>query len=316
MLTAMRVRPSYLSRLTLGELELRAAQFRELMRECTVCPRECGARRLNGQYGVCRSTDQVVISSAGPHFGEEAPLVGVHGSGTIFFTSCNLKCLFCQNYDISQLRAGHPISIRQLAQQMLWLQELGCHNINLVTPTHCTPQIVEAVIHAVGLGLSIPIVYNCGGYESVQTLKLLEDIVDIYMPDIKYSDDEHARKFSGAKDYWEVVQAAVKEMHRQVGDLECDSHGIAHRGLLIRHLVLPNGIAGSKRVLEFVAQEVSLNSYVNVMGQYHPSYRAGEVPELNRRITSAEHTEATGYALALGLHRVIELAQHLWLSQN
>jgi putative pyruvate formate lyase activating enzyme len=199
---------------------------------------------------------------------------------------------------------------------MLWLQELGCHNINLVTPTHCTPQIVEAVVRAVGLGLSIPIVYNCGGYESVQTLKLLEDIVDIYMPDIKYSDDEHARKFSGAKDYWEEVQAAVKEMHRQVGDLECDGRGIAHRGLLIRHLVLPNGIAGSKRVLEFVAQEVSLNSYVNVMAQYHPSYRAGGVPELNRRITSAEYAEAAGYALALGLHRGIELPQHLWLSQN
>lgn len=312
----MRWRPSYLSRLTLGEIESRAAQLRELLRECRVCPRECGAQRLEGRYGVCHSTDQIVISSVGAHFGEEAPLVGSHGSGTIFLSSCNLKCLFCQNFEISQSRLGHPVSIKQLARHMLWLQEVGCHNINLVTPTHLTPQIVEALAVAVQGGLAIPIVYNCGGYESVQTLRLLENIVDIYMPDIKYSDDENARKYSGVKHYWAVVRAAVKEMHRQVGDLECDEHGIARRGLLLRHLVLPNGIAGSARVMDFVVDEVSSNSYVNIMDQYRPAYRAGRYGVLDRRPNSSEYNEVVNYAAARGLHRGFEEAVQVLFSQN
>lgn len=312
----MRSRASYCSRLTLGEIELRAAHLRELLRECAVCPRECGARRLVGRYGVCRSTNQVVISSVGAHFGEEPPLVGSAGSGTIFFSSCNLKCLYCQNFEISQSRLGHPVSIRQLALHMLSLQELGCHNINVVTPTHFTPQIVGALVLAVHSGLTIPIVYNCGGYESVQTLRLLEDIVDIYMPDIKYSDDEHARTYSGVKRYWPVVQAAVKEMHRQVGDLECNEHGLARRGLLLRHLVLPNGIAGSAKVVDFVVDEVSTNSYINIMDQYRPAYRAGSCCALSRRPTASEYNEVVNYAAARGLHRGFHEAEHSFFSQN
>ncbi len=297
------MKPSYRTKLTLNQLEARAHQLRGLLEECSVCPRECGARRLDGRIGVCRSTEEVVISSATPHYGEEPPLVGSYGSGTIFFTSCNLKCVFCQNYDISQLRLGHPLSISRLAARMLSLQQLGCHNINLVTPTHFTPQIVEAVVEAVKSELSIPLVYNCGGYESVKTLKLLEDIVDIYMPDIKYSDDGFARTYSGAKDYWEVVRAAVKEMHRQVGNLACDGHGIAQRGLLIRHLVLPNNVAGSQAVLDFVASEISPDSYINIMDEYHPSYRAHNVHALNRRTSNREYNDVVEYATGLGLYR-------------
>jgi putative pyruvate formate lyase activating enzyme len=251
-----------------------------------------------------------MISSSSPHYGEEPPLVGFNGSGTIFFTSCNLKCQFCQNYEISQLHIGQSISTKRLAEKMLFLQRLGCHNINLVTPTHFVPQIVEALVVAVERGLSIPIVYNCGGYESVRTLKLLEDIIDIYMPDIKYSHDENARKYSGAKDYWEVVRPAVKEMQRQVGDLEIDDRGVALRGLLIRHLVLPNGIAGSKAVLDFVSRKVSTNAYVNIMDQYHPSHQASRYPELNRRITSREFRDALNHARRVGLHRGFELANY------
>jgi putative pyruvate formate lyase activating enzyme len=252
----------------------------------------------------------------GPHFGEEPPLVGSHGSGTIFFSSCNLKCLYCQNFEISQSRFGHPVSIRQLALHMLWLQELGCHNVNLVTPTHFCPQIVEALALAVQGGLMIPIVYNCGGYESVHTLRMLEDIVDIYMPDIKYSDDENARTYSGVKHYWGVVQAAVKEMHRQVGDLECDEHGVARRGLLLRHLVLPNGIAGSTRVVDFVRDEISPHSYINIMGQYRPAYRAGRYGVLNRRPTSSEYNRVVNHAAARGLHRGFKEGEHVLFSQN
>jgi putative pyruvate formate lyase activating enzyme len=194
---------------------------------------------------------------------------------------------------------------------MLKLQEIGCHNVNLVTPTHFTPQIVEALVIAVQQGLSIPMVYNCGGYESVETLKLLENIVDIYMPDIKYSGNEHARNYSGATDYWDIAQRAIKEMHRQVGDLACEGNGLARRGLLIRHLVLPNRIAGSRRVLGFIAHEVSVDSYVNIMDQYQPRYRAVDMSELNRRATRAEYCEVISYALTAGLHRGFELAENL-----
>jgi len=244
-----------------------------------------------------------MISSVSPHFGEEPPLVGLSGSGTIFFTNCNLWCLFCQNYDISHLKAGGRVTKDELADAMLHLQRLGCHNINLVTPTHYTPQIVEALVIAVEKGLSIPIVYNCGGYESVETLQLLDGIVDIYMPDIKYSDDEYARRYSGVKNYWEVVQEAVKEMHRQVGDLRVNSSGIAERGLLIRHLVLPNGIAGSEKVLRFIAEEISQGSYVNIMDQYRPCFKANTIPELSRVITNREFHQVLTMAQRLGLKR-------------
>ncbi len=295
--------PLYLEKLTLPELKQRAEALYGLLEECRICPNECLARRTEGETGLCNSTDEVVISSVGPHFGEEPPLVGTFGSGTIFFTNCNLDCEFCQNYDISHLGFGEKVSIEDLARSMLKLQQRGCHNINLVTPTHFTPQIVDALTLAVEKGLELPIVYNCGGYESVETLKLLEDIIDIYMPDIKYSIDENALKYSGVQNYWETVKLAVKEMHRQVGDLKISRRGLAQRGLLIRHLVLPNDIAGSKKVIDFVADEISKDSYINIMDQYHPAYNALKHEKLNRRITPSEYKEVVDYALTKGLRR-------------
>lgn len=305
-----RLQPAYRSRMSVEELSNRAAELREMMRACSLCPRECGARRLEGRYGVCRSTLRLTISSAAPHYGEEASLTGRNGSGTIFFTSCNLKCTYCQNYDISHMRLGRPVSSDEIAEIMLRLQRSGCHNINFVTPTHFTPQIVEALIKAVDGGLSVPLVYNCGGYESVQTLQLLEDVIHIYMPDIKYSDNETARRFSGAPHYWDVVSEAIREMHSQVGDLEIDDRGIAQRGLLIRHLVLPNRLAGSRAVLEFVSREVSVNSYINIMDQYRPAYRAIRFDELGRTITAREYEEVLELASALGLHRGFLQSKH------
>ncbi|MDZ7290371.1 MAG: radical SAM protein [candidate division KSB1 bacterium] len=295
--------PSYLALHATGELARRAQQLKAILADCTLCPRRCRANRLQGEIGVCRSTAEVIISSAGPHFGEEAELVGLGGSGTIFFTNCNLWCLFCQNYEISHLKMGQPVSIEELARRMLNLQSRGCHNINLVTPTHYVPQIVEALCLAAERGLQIPIVYNCGGYESVETLRLLEGIVDIYMPDIKYSNDAHARRYSGVKDYWEQVRPAVKEMYRQVGDLKVNHYGIAERGLLIRHLVLPNDLAGSEAVFRFIAEEISRDSYVNIMDQYRPAFKAHRIPELARRISSQEYHRAIRLAQELGLHR-------------
>jgi putative pyruvate formate lyase activating enzyme len=297
------MQPLYLEKPNVNDLKERAEALHELFEECRICPNECMARREEGETGECHSTNEVIISSVGPHFGEEPPLVGSFGSGTIFFTNCNLSCEFCQNYDISHLRMGEKISLNDLAEAMLKLQQHGCHNINLVTPTHFTAQIVEALILAIEKGLEIPIVHNCGGYESVETLKLLEDIVDIYMPDIKYSIDENALKYSRIKNYWEVVTKAIKEMHRQVGNLKISKRGIAQRGLLIRHLVLPNDIAGSKTVIDFVGDEVSTDSYINIMDQYHPAYNAYKYNKLNRRITPSEYKEVIDYALSKGLRR-------------
>ncbi|MCW8803040.1 MAG: radical SAM protein [Ignavibacteriaceae bacterium] len=298
--------PLYLEKLTLPELHQRAEVLHQLMVECRICPNECVAKRTEGETGECHSTDEVIISSVGPHFGEEQPLVGTNGSGTIFFTNCNLSCEFCQNYDISHLGMGEKISITDLARAMLQLQQRGCHNINLVTPTHFTPQIVDALILAVEKGLELPIVYNCGGYESVETLKLLEDIVDIFMPDIKYSIDENALKYSGVQNYWKTVKLAVKEMHRQVGDLKISKRGIAQRGLLARHLVLPNDVAGSKAVIDFIADEIFTDTYVNIMDQYRPAYHADKYPELSRRITASEYTEVVDYAFSKVLRRGFE----------
>lgn len=243
------------------------------------------------------------MASAGPHFGEEPPLVGTGGSGTIFFGSCNLDCVFCQNYQISHFHSGDEVSPRKLADIMLRLQRLGCHNVNLVTPTHVVAGIVEALAIAAREGLTVPLVYNCGGYESVEALRLLDGLVDIYMPDIKYSDDAEAARYSGARDYWERAQEAVLEMHRQVGDLELDSRGIAVRGLLIRHLVLPGGLAGTARVLDFIARRVSSSSWVNVMDQYHPAFKATRIPELSRPVTRSEYLAAVEHARQAGLSR-------------
>ncbi len=266
-------------------------KFHELLAPCKVCPRECGVDRLSGELGNCNAGADVEVSSYHQHFGEEPPLVGRHGSGTIFLTHCNLHCVFCQNYEISQLGMGRKTTIEDLAEMMLRLQALGCHNINFVTPTPWVPQIVAALAVAQERGLDLPIVYNCGGYESVRTLRMLEGIVDIYMPDIKYADNVLAGKYSAVGDYWDVVRPALVEMHRQVGDLSVQN-GIAQKGLLIRHLVLPNNKAGSRECFEFIREKLSVGTVVNVMAQYYPTHKAGQHVDINRRITTQEYREA------------------------
>jgi len=280
------------------------ARARAVLEECCLCPRHCGVNRLAGESGKCRVTSQVAVSSYGPHFGEEAPLVGRHGSGTIFFACCNLQCIFCQNYTISHFGEGSVVDNEELARMMLSLQSSGCHNVNLVSPTHVVPYILEALEIAVSKGLYLPIVYNSGGYDSVETLKLLDGVVDIYMPDMKYFDEKTAERFSGVKNYPEVNRAAVKEMHRQVGDLQIDEQGVAQRGLLVRHLVLPNGLAGTEAAVHFLAQEVSTNTYLNVMAQYHPCYQAFDIPQLARPVSREEFNEAVDLARQQGLHRL------------
>ena len=298
--------PLYLEKLTILDLNERAEKLDELLNNCRICPNECEIDRSHGEKGLCNSTSSVFISSAGPHFGEEPPLVGFRGSGTIFFTNCNLACEFCQNFDISHYGAGEQINLDHLAEAMVRLQNRGCHNINLVTPTHFTPQIVRALISAIERGLEIPIVYNCGGYESVETLQLLENVIDIYMPDIKYSLDENALKYSGIKNYWETVKSAMREMHRQVGDLKLNKRGIAQRGLLVRHLVLPNDIAGSKNIIDFISDEISSETYLNIMDQYRPVYKANKHSPLNRYITDQEYREIIDYARSKKIIRGLE----------
>jgi len=291
----------------LGERELtaRCDQALAILSECRLCPRECGVNRAAGETGFCDSGREALVASHGKHFGEERPLVGYGGSGTIFFANCNLGCIFCQNYDISHLGQGRPVSPQRLADMMIDLQRQGAHNINLVTPTQFLPQILEALVIAARRGLSVPLVYNCGGYESVAALKLLDGIVDIYMPDAKYSDGQVAEQLSGAPDYPQRMKTAIAEMHRQVGDLQINDDGIAQRGLLVRHLVLPNNLGGSAAIMHFLAG-LSLNTYVNVMAQYRPCYRASEIEQINRRPTVEEYRQAVQAALDAGLHRLDE----------
>ncbi len=294
--------PSYLG-LSSTEIEERINEAFALIQGCRLCPRTCGVDRTKGERGFCRTGSKAMVSSWGPHFGEERPLVGKHGSGTIFFTYCNLGCIYCQNYTISHLGEGMEVSAERLASIMLELQSIGCHNINLVTPTHQMPMILEALPFAIRDGLSVPIVYNCGGYESLEALKILEGIVDIYMPDFKYADPEVAKRFSFAEDYPDVAKQALKEMYRQVGDLIIEE-GIAIRGLLVRHLVLPDGLAGTGEIVRFLSQEISKNTYLNIMDQYHPCYEAFEHPPLNRRITSREYRRALDLAIKAGIKRI------------
>ncbi len=298
--------PVYLETYEMGELEERIEKLMDILNECKLCPRACVVNRNKGETGYCKSDRYLMVSSVHPHYGEEAVLVGTYGSGTIFLTNCNLGCIYCQNYDISHLGYGQRVTEEELAQSMLSLQKRGCHNINFVTPTHFTPQIVKALKIAIENGLHIPLVYNCGGYESKSTIALLDGIMDIYMPDIKYGDEESAKKYSNAPDYFAVCKEAVKEMHRQVCDLTVDERGIAVRGLLIRHLVLPNGLVGSAEVFKFIATELSKESYVNIMLQYRPMYRAYEYKELNREIKMSEYREALDSAKEWGLHRGFE----------
>jgi len=291
-------------RLSNEKLKKREEKLFEILKECRICTHQCRVNRVKGEKGLCKLGCLPQISAFHPHFGEEKVLVGEYGSGTIFFTSCNLNCVYCQNYEISQLRIGEEISFERLAKIMLELQNLGCCNINLVTPTCQVPQIVKALMIAKDQGLKIPLVYNTNAYDSVKTLKLLDGIVDIYMPDFKYSDDKIAQKYSNILGYFEVAKKAIKEMHRQVGDLVVDEKGIAQRGLLVRHLVLPNHLAGSEKIFQFLAREISKNTFLDIMDQYWPAYQAQHYPELSRPITEKEYQRAINLAKKAGLTRL------------
>ncbi|MAG37615.1 MAG: radical SAM protein [Dehalococcoidia bacterium] len=299
-------KPSYLRLAETGELAARAERALERLQRCVFCGRACAADRLNtspGAWGPCATGRYAAVASYGPHFGEELPLRGWRGSGTIFFSQCNLQCIFCQNYDVSILGQGTPATDEDVARTMLALQNAGCHNINFVSPSHVVPQILHAVAIAAAHGLRLPLVYNTGGYDSMPALRLLDGVIDIYMPDLKYADDAVAERLSGIPHYRRVNRRAVREMHRQVGDLRLDERGLAVRGMLIRHLVLPNGLAGTPDVLQFVAEELSPDSYVNIMDQYRPAFRAPEEPTLRRPLTSAEYDTAVACARSVGLHR-------------
>lgn len=295
-------KPSYLALYESGELEERVRLLTQKLMSCTLCPRRCRVNRLKGELGYCRAGADLMVSSYFPHFGEERELVGRGGSGTIFLTHCNLRCNFCQNYEISHGGEGEIVSVQRCGQMMVALQHMGCHNINWVTPTHYAPQLIAALLHAISLGLELPIVYNCGGYESLEVIQLLDGIVDIYMPDAKFSSPLYAKQFANAPDYFDILKPVLKEMHRQVGDFKIEN-GIAYRGLLIRHLVMPNDIAGSEEILKFIAEQLSKDSYVNIMAQYRPCYQAYETPGIDRRITMEEYDRAIQVAKKYGLHR-------------
>jgi len=284
-----------------GSYSKAVQQLWERMNPCTLCPRMCKVNRSKGQIGFCGIGDMPVVSSVGPHFGEERELVGSGGSGTIFFAGCNLGCIFCQNYDISHHRHGRQVTIEELIRSMVEVQNYGCSNINFVTPTHVVPAIAAAIELARKSGLTLPIVYNTGGYDLVETLKLLDGLVDIYMPDMKYADSDVAKELSNAPDYPQINFAAVKEMHRQVGDLQVEK-GLATRGLLVRHLVLPNNLAGSFEIIDFLAEEISTSTTINVMDQYRPCFKASEHSQINRRPTRQEIESVRQYAIEKGLN--------------
>jgi len=297
--------PAYLRLLDSGDLESRAEQAFARLADCDLCARYCRVnRRLTTRGAVCRTGERAVVSSYGPHHGEEDPIRGSRGSGTIFFSWCNLRCVFCQNWEISQKGEGREVGPAEIADMMLSLQRRGCHNINLVTPSHVVAQILAALLIAARRGLRVPLVFNTGGYDSPEALALLDGVIDIYMPDMKYGDSGSAHRYSHVRDYWEVNSAAVREMHRQVGDLVVDDEGIARRGLLVRHLVLPGDRAGSEKVLAFIAEKISRRTYVNLMSQYFPSYRAREAPPLDRAITAEEYRAAAASAARHGLARL------------
>ena len=296
--------PSYIRLHQNGILSKRVEQLYAIYENCHLCPRDCRVDRTKGQTGKCQATATVKVSSAAPHFGEESPLVGKGGSGTIFFSNCNLRCVYCQNYTISIEGEGIEIPNRRLAETMIKLQELGCVNINLVTPTHYLPNIVKALQLAIPMGLRIPLVYNTSGYEKLDILQLLDGIIDIYLPDCKYMDPSHAAQYSdGAYNYPHYAKIALKEMYRQVGDLLIQ-RGIAVRGLIVRHLVLPNGVSGTEQFLRFVAENLSKTTYINIMRQYRPEYKALEYPDIARRITRKEYADALNWAKQYGLHRL------------
>jgi putative pyruvate formate lyase activating enzyme len=295
---------SYLNLFVSGELEDKVLEAHQRLANCDICAWECRVDRLAGKHGVCRTGERAHISSYGPHLGEEDPLRGWRGSGTIFFSHCNMRCQYCQNHDISQTESGNPVDASRMAEIMMELQSMGCHNINLVSPSHVVPQILAAVLIAAKAGLRLPLVYNTGGYDSLQTLRLLEGVIDIYMPDMKYASERIARTYSKTPHYPQTNQAAVLEMHRQVGDLQVNPDGIATRGLLVRHLVLPNDLAGTSEIVSFLAKQVSTNTYLNIMSQYRPAFNARRFPKLSRPVKTDEYRSAVQMAVAAGLHRL------------
>jgi putative pyruvate formate lyase activating enzyme len=308
--------PAYLKLHKTGELKNRAEKLWTIMESCRLCPRECGVNRLKGMSGFCHSPGStLVVSAFHPHFGEEKPLVGTGGSGTIFITHCNLRCVFCQNWEISQLGMGAETAIDNLAVMMLRLQEIGCHNINFVTPTHYSGPILKALVVAAENGLRLPIVYNTSGWERLEILEVLDGIVDIYLPDFKYWDSGMSAKYSsGAESYPEVTKAAILEMHRQVGVAKLPEDGIMQRGLMIRHLVMPNDVAGSERTMEWIAENLPKDTYVNIMAQYSPQFKAYDYPEISRRITNEEYIKVVKRAQEVGLTN-LDIQGYWWMPE-
>jgi putative pyruvate formate lyase activating enzyme len=300
----MGANPSYITLYHTGELHHRVSALGRLLGPCTLCPRNCRVNRRRGELGLCQAGDQLMVAAAFPHFGEEPPLSGQHGSGAIFISWCNLLCQFCQSWEVNHRGEGVAVSARDLAGIMLDLQSQSCHNINFVTPTHYVPQLIAALPVAIERGFRLPLVYNCGGYESLDAIQLLDGIVDIYLPDIKFLDHGVSNRYlDGATNYPEVVRTVLKEMYRQVGDLVLDEHGIAQRGLIVRHLVMPSLTSDSEAILHFIVDELSPETYVNIMDQYRPCFQAGRSPEISRRTTPAEHRIVVEMAHRLGLHR-------------
>jgi putative pyruvate formate lyase activating enzyme len=295
--------PRYLATLEKGLYKEKLIRAQSMLQKCNVCPRTCKVNRINDELGECKAGFEPIISSYFPHFGEERPLVGSRGSGTIFIAGCNLQCLFCQNYETSHLCEGKPVSIEQFSSMMLELQRLGCHNINIVTPSHIVPQLIEAVFLAATNGLRLPLVYNSSGYDALASLRLLEGVVDIYMPDLKFFNNELAARYTTVSDYSHISRKAIKEMHRQVGDLVIED-GIAKKGLLVRHLVMPGLGEDSKKILQFIANEISLNTYLNIMPQYRPAGEAHRYPEISHSLPYSEFIAAIEYARSLGMSRL------------
>lgn len=295
------MQPVYIKTCQDSKLEKKIQELNHILSSCTLCPRKCKVNRLKDQRGFCGAGKDARVSSAFAHFGEESCLVGKYGSGAIFFSHCNLKCVFCQNYEISHLAEGRELNLHELAGLMLRLQNIGCHNINFVTPTHYAPQIIEALKVAIEAGLNLPLVYNCGGYESEEVIDILDGVIDIYMPDAKFSSPEVSQELCSAADYFENLKKVLKKMHGQVGDLET-VEGIAKKGLLIRHLVLPSGLAGTKEIMEFIAKELSLSAYINIMAQYRPCGQAYRFPKINQPVSHQEYSEAKRIASSFGLN--------------